>query len=117
MTEREIVEWLLEGDVAIEYQARRDLLGEQCPDLQRRIGEEGWRVRVLSFRKSDGTWGRGFSQPKWTSSHYTLLGLRTLELPANNPMARAKNETSREATGAGEPSRWNTLIALRVLRH
>ncbi len=76
-----ILDWLLEGDPAIQYQVHRDLLGQDRPDLQARIAAEGWGARFLASRNADGHWGRGFYQPKWISSHYTLLDLRHLCLP------------------------------------
>lgn len=81
-----LIDWLLEGDVAIQYQTHRDLLGQHRPDLQARIATEGWGAEFLSRRKPHGHWGRAFYSPKWTSSHYSLLDLRHLELPSGNPM-------------------------------
>lgn len=75
-----VIEWLQEGDVALQYQTWRDLLGEEKPSLQARIEQEGWGRRFLDCRNADGSWGRGFYQPKWTSSHYTLLDLKTLAI-------------------------------------
>ena len=85
---RRVLAWLLKGDVSIEFQARRDLLGEERPDLQRRITTEGWGSRFLGHQNPDGSWGRGFYQPKWTSSHYTLLDLRHLEPGPHHPAIR-----------------------------
>ena len=73
-----ILDWLLSGDVALQYQASRDLLGEDRPDLRARIATEGWGARLLACRNDDGSWGERFYQPKWTSTHYTLLDLKTL---------------------------------------
>jgi len=79
-----ILDWLLEGDVSIQFQVRRDLLGEtDDTGLQARIEHEGWGRQFLEQRRPDGHWGRGFYMPKWTSTHYTLLDLRLLELPAS----------------------------------
>ena len=75
---QEIIEWLLAGDVSIQYQVHRDLLNEDRKDLQNRIASEGWGALYLSKRNPDGHWGQKFYQPKWTSSHYTLLDLRNL---------------------------------------
>jgi hypothetical protein len=87
MTHKEIINWLLEGDVSIQYQVHRDLLDEICPDLRERIEYEGWGHDFLAERRENGHWGRGFYQPKWTSSHYTLLDLRNLEiLPGCKPV-------------------------------
>ncbi len=86
-----IISWLLEGDVSIQYQAHRDLLGADPPTLaalQRRISQEGWGAQFLARQNANGHWGRGFYQPKWTSTHYTLLDLKSLGLPRNNPSAR-----------------------------
>jgi hypothetical protein len=78
MNHQEIIDWLLEGDVSIQYQVHRDLLSDDRKDLQNRIAVEGWGARFLSRRRPDGHWGLKFYQPKWTSSHYTLLDLRNL---------------------------------------
>ncbi len=40
-TDDRLIDWLLAGDVAIQYQARRDLLDEERPDLRARIAAEG----------------------------------------------------------------------------
>ena len=42
MQEEQIIEWLLKGDVAIQYQVYRDLLGIDRKDIQDRILDEGW---------------------------------------------------------------------------
>jgi hypothetical protein len=90
MTRQEIIDWLLEGDVSIQYQVARDLLSVDRKDLQNRIAIEGWTARFLSKRRPDGHWGQKFYQPKWTSSHYTLLDLRNLCVP---PDCREIKET------------------------
>ena len=84
--ETEVIEWLLDGDPAICYQTRRDLLGEDGGSAsmrawQARIATEGWGKAFLDAQNPDGSWARGFYQPKWTSTHYTLLDLRLLEAP------------------------------------
>lgn len=82
-----ILEWLLDGDVSIQYQVHRDLLDDEKPDLQTRIATEGWGVRFLQARNEHGHWGRGFYLPKWISSHYTLLDLSHLGLSPGHPNA------------------------------
>ena len=84
MDEKQIIEWLLQGDVSIQYQVHRDLLGKDRKDLQERIAHEGWGKKILSKRKSNEHWGQGFYQPKWISSHYTLLDLRNLCMNPEN---------------------------------
>ena len=39
MDEQQIIEWLLQGDVSIQYQVHRDLLGNDRKDLQDRIAQ------------------------------------------------------------------------------
>ncbi len=83
-----MIAWLLEGDVSIQYQVYRDLMGERCPDIQARIAHQGWGAAFMKERNPDGYWGRGFYQPKWTSSHYTLLDLKTLQISPDNELIR-----------------------------
>ena len=84
MDKQQIIRWLLEGDVSIQYQVYRDLLGQDRRDLQDRIANEGWGKQYLSKRKPNGHWGLRFYQPKWISTNYTLLDLRNLNLNPNN---------------------------------
>lgn len=60
------------------------MLGVEKKDLQQRIGKEGWGYKFLSARNENGHWGYRFYQPKWISTHYTLLDLRNLCLPQDN---------------------------------
>jgi hypothetical protein len=85
MTHQEIINWLLEGDVSIQYQVYRDLLSEDKENLRNKIATKGWGAKLLSCRNSNGHWGRGFYQTKWISSHYSLLDLRNLNLPNRIP--------------------------------
>ena len=86
MNEKQLIEWLLEGDVSIQYQVHRDLLGANKKDLQNRIKVEGWGNQFLLKRKPKGHWGDRFYQPKWISTHYTLLDLRNLGLNKDNTL-------------------------------
>lgn len=88
MNRQPIISWLLEGDVSIQYQVYRDLLGKEREDLRERIEKEGWGRRFLSLRNPDMHWGKTFYQPKWTSTHYTLLDLRNLCLRPNNEIVQ-----------------------------
>ena len=85
MDNDQVIQWLLEGDVSIQYQVYRDLLGAKKPELRERIASEGWGARLLQARHENGHWGRGFYQPKWISSHYSLLDLRNLGFPSGHP--------------------------------
>lgn len=78
----------MEGDVAVQFCATRDLLHRVDRQLQERIATEGQGALILAARQPNGHWGRGFYQPKWTCSHYTLLELKGMGLPPANPLAR-----------------------------
>ncbi len=88
MNKTEIINWLLKGDISIQYQVHRDLLGDDRKDLQVRIGKEGWGKAILAKQNQNGHWGKKFYQPKWTSTHYTLLDLRNLCLHPSHPVPR-----------------------------
>lgn len=83
-THDRLIEWLLAGDVSIRYAVHRDLLDNERPDLRARIATEGWGARLLAARNPDTSWGQGFYQPKWTSTHYTLLDLKNLGIDRKN---------------------------------
>lgn len=75
-----IIKWLLAGDVSIQYQVHRDLLESYRSDLQNRIENEGWGADFFKKRNINGHWGQKFYQPKWTSTHYTVLDIRHLNI-------------------------------------
>jgi hypothetical protein len=81
-----VIKWLLEGDVSIQYQVYRDLLGFDRADLRQRITREGWGAAFLAARNPDGYWTERYYQPKWTSAHYTLLDFKILEPEPGNPL-------------------------------
>jgi len=88
MGKDQMIDWLLEADVSIQYQVYRDLLGQEKKDLKERIAVEGWGHKFLSKRNPDGHWGDKFYQPKWISTHYTLLDLRNLNLTQDNEIVQ-----------------------------
>ena len=88
----DVLEWLMQGDPAIRWQTMRDILDkpeDQWKREQRRVAQEGWGQRLLSLRDPKGTWGGGIYTPKWTSTNYTLLLLRDMGLPRDNPAGSA----------------------------
>jgi len=88
LNKQAITDWLLKGDVSIQYQVHRDLLSINRHDLQERIAREGWGAQFLAKRKPEGHWGDRFYQPKWISSHYTILDLRSLCIAPDNSIIR-----------------------------
>ena len=88
MTHNDLIHWLLSGDVSIRYQVERDLLGRERKELQQRIESEGWGAAFLARRRADGHWGQRYYQPKWISTHYTLMDLRNLCISPQQIQAR-----------------------------
>jgi hypothetical protein len=91
-----LIDWLLSGDVSIQYQVKRDLLNsskEELTSLQEQIPLKGWGRKFLSKRdKKSGLWGGGIYTPKWISTHYTLLDLKNLCIPQTNKEYRESSE-------------------------
>ncbi len=89
--EAPVVAWLLDGDAAIRWQTRRDLLDEPEETYSHdraEVATTGWGRRLLDSQSPDGTWGGGLYGPKWTSTAYTLLLLRRMGLDPTDPRAR-----------------------------
>lgn len=91
------IQWLLDGDPAIRWQALRDLVGAAERTLERerrKVARDGWGARLLARQDPEGTWAGGLSSdgglysPKWISTTYTMLMLRDFGLPAHNRQAR-----------------------------
>lgn len=102
MNEQQIIAWLLEGDVSIQYQVQKDLFGNDRKDLQNKIANQGWGKHFLSKRNLTGHWGKRFYQPKWTSSHYTLLDLKNLCITPDNPVIKKSIEIILQNEKAGD---------------
>lgn len=94
------VAWLLSGDLAVQFQTHRDLLGVERADLQNRIEGEGDAGAILATH-AEG-WGPGFYEPKWTCPHYSLLELRDLGLPGDNPVCAHRVTVALERHKAGD---------------
>ncbi len=88
LTPTDPIKWLLEGDISIRFQTQRDLLENKDESLQDRIKKEGWAYQILSRRNKSGHWGEQFYQPKWISTHYTILDLRNLWIAPSNSEVR-----------------------------
>lgn len=87
---RDVINWLMDGDPSIQYQTTRDLLDKpaaQIEEFQNQIPIKGWGKNFLSQQASSGLWGGGLYGPKWISTHYTLMTLMRLGLPNDNPQA------------------------------
>ena len=78
---KDVINWLLEGDVSLQYLTHKHLLGSDSTileQLQNRIEAEGYGAEFLFHQNPNGHWGIYYYQTKWTSTHYTLLDLKNL---------------------------------------
>lgn len=87
----ETIAWLLQGDPAIRWQTKRDLLDAPAAEVESEralVATTGWGRELLDVQDPSGTWAGGLYGPKWTSTTYTLLLLRHCGLAPGHPAAR-----------------------------
>jgi len=84
------LDWLLDADPAIRWQAMRDLTdapADQVAAERARVATEGWGARLLALRREDGLWHTGTSDSEWPSL-LALLMLRDMGLDPSSAEAR-----------------------------
>lgn len=100
-----VLDWLLDSDPAVRWQALRDLMGAPADVVaaeRARVATEGWGARLLGLQSEDGTWAGGACFPAgfewsemrhgqpWISTLPVLQLLRDLGIdPANERVRRA----------------------------
>jgi len=85
-----VIDWLLDSDPAIRWQAMRDLTdapADQVAAERARVATQGWGARLLALRREDGLWDNGTPEPEWISL-LALLMLRDVGLDASSEEAR-----------------------------
>ena len=82
----ETIDWLLDSDPAISWQAMRDLTDASPAALgaeRARVPREGLGAEILASQGGDGSWHRN-DAPDWLPTLYTMLllglGLRELSM-------------------------------------
>ena len=98
----DVLDWLLNSDPAIRWQAMRDLTNTAADAVQAErnlVATHGWGARLLALQGSDGQWDGGTYWPAhdddpdgqpWTATTYSLLLLREFGLvPASREARRA----------------------------
>lgn len=96
-----VLDWLLDSDPAIRWQALRDLAdspAEEASAERSRVAAEGWGARLLALQGEDGQWDGGTYFPSpfddaepgqpWTATTYSLLLLRDFGLDPRSAAAR-----------------------------
>jgi len=84
------IDWLLDSDPAIRWQAMRDLTdapSDQVAAERARVATEGWGARLLALRRKDGLWDTGTPDTEWISL-LALLMLRDMGLDPSSDQAR-----------------------------
>ena len=88
-----VVDWLLDSDPSIRWQAMRDLTHEPAERVaaeRAKVATEGWGARLLALQASDGQWGGRAWSHDWTDTFHSLELLRRFGLdPASEPARRA----------------------------
>ena len=90
---RSVIQWLLDSDPSIRWQAMRDLLGapaDQVAAERAKVATEGWGAQLLSLQSTDGSWAGAAWNHGWDSTMHVLSLLRELGLdPASDEARRA----------------------------
>jgi len=104
-----VLEWLLDSDPSIRWQAMRDLM-DAAPDEvageRARVAREGWGAQLLALQAPDGTWAGAAWNRGWNSTMHVLWLLRLLGLdPASAEARRAAGLVGERVTwrGCGPP--------------
>jgi len=99
------MEWLLDSDPALRWQALRDLTSAAAGEVaaeRARVASEGIGARILELQQADGAWRRE-GAPAWRTTLFTMQLLRATGIdPA---AAAAETAAARLERGL----RWNDL--------
>ena len=90
---RSVIQWLLDSDPSIRWQAMRDLIGAPAEEVaaeRARVATEGAGARLLALQGADGSWAGAAWNRGWDSTMHVLSLLRELGLdPASDEARRA----------------------------
>ncbi len=90
---RSVIQWLLDSDPSIRWQAMRDLIGAPAEEVaaeRARVATEGVGARLLALQGADGSWAGAAWNRGWDSTMHVLSLLRELGLdPASDEARRA----------------------------
>ena len=90
---RSVIQWLLDSDPSIRWQAMRDLIGAPAEEVaaeRARVATEGAGARLLALQGADGSWAGAAWNRGWDSTMHVLSLLRELGLdPASDQARRA----------------------------
>jgi hypothetical protein len=107
-----VIDWLLDSDPAIRWQAMRDLTDASPAAIaveRARVSREGIGPEILANQEPDGAWRRG-DAPAWLTTLFTLQLLRATGVSRDEPVV----ESAMARLEAG--LRWNDLDGYWELR-
>jgi hypothetical protein len=96
--ERSAIQWLLDSDPSIRWQAMRDFTDasdEEIATERARVATDGWGAALLAAQSEDGTWSGEPRFPEWPTLR-TLLLLHDMGLDPNSEQARRAVDRVRE---------------------
>ena len=100
-----VVDWLLDSDPSIRWQAMRDLTDaspEEIAAERASVATEGLGARLLALQAPDGRWGGAAWNGGWDSTMHTLWLLREMGLdPASAEAGRALSLVREHVTWLG----------------
>ena len=100
-----VIQWLLDSDPAIRWQAMRDLTSAPAEEVaaeRARVASEGWGARLLAQQGADGSWAGAAWNQGWDSTMHVLSLLRELGLdPASDEARRAVGLVRERVTWRG----------------
>ncbi|ERK71331.1 hypothetical protein N136_02320 [Leifsonia aquatica ATCC 14665] len=96
------IDWLLDADPALRWQALRDLTDatdEEVATERSRVAREGWGAELLAAQDADGRWDGGTYRPgwvdesrpffdAWTATHFVLQQLADFGVDPAAPEVR-----------------------------
>jgi hypothetical protein len=91
ISEGSVIQWLLDADPAIRWQAMRDLTDapdEEVAAERARVATEGWGARLLALQAPNGSWGDAAWNRGWDSTMHVLTLLREMGLDPASDVAR-----------------------------
>jgi hypothetical protein len=86
-----VIQWLLDADPSIRWQAMRDLIGAPAAEVaveRARVATEGAGARLLALQGADGRWGSAAWNRGWNSTMHVLMLLRDMGLDPTSDQAR-----------------------------
>jgi hypothetical protein len=86
-----VIQWLLDSDPAIRWQALHDLLGAPAEEVaaeRARVATEGVGARLLALQGADGSWAGAAWNHGWDSTMHVLTLLREMGLDPASDAAR-----------------------------